>query len=52
MPEQPWSEIRAVGNILRHEYDNVDPLIIWNIVGRDLESLRISVETALARLRH
>jgi len=51
IPDQPWSEIRAVGNILGHEYDSVDPLIIWNIVSRDLESLRSSIETVLARLR-
>jgi uncharacterized protein with HEPN domain len=51
IPDQPWSEIRAVGNVLRHEYDSVDPLIIWNIADRDLESLRSSVEMALVKLQ-
>jgi uncharacterized protein with HEPN domain len=51
IPDQPWSEIRAVGNVLRHEYDSVDPLIIWNIVSRDLDSLRASIEAALEKLR-
>jgi uncharacterized protein with HEPN domain len=51
IPDQPWSEIRAIGNIIRHEYDNVDPIIIWNIVSRELDSLRSSIEAALDRLR-
>ena len=51
IPNQPWSEIRAIGNIIRHEYDNIDPVIIWNIVSRDLDSLRSSVEAALEKLR-
>lgn len=52
VPDQRWPEIRAIGNIIRHEYDSVDPQIIWNIIGGDLESLRASVERALEKLRH
>jgi uncharacterized protein with HEPN domain len=51
IPDQPWSEIRAVGNVLRHEYDSVDLLIVWNIVSRDLDSLKGSIEAALQKLR-
>ena len=47
IPGQPWSEIRAIGNIIRREYDTIDAEIIWNVVKRDLESLRSSVEIAL-----
>jgi uncharacterized protein with HEPN domain len=36
MPDQPWSQIRAVGNILRHEYDRVNPIFIWRIIDEDL----------------
>jgi uncharacterized protein with HEPN domain len=28
-PDQPWPAIRAIGNVLRHEYDAIDPAIIW-----------------------
>jgi uncharacterized protein with HEPN domain len=31
-PDIPWSDIRALGNILRHAYDQVHPEIIWKIV--------------------
>jgi uncharacterized protein with HEPN domain len=51
IPDQPWSEIRGIGNIIRHEYDSIDPLIIWNIVSRELDKLRTAVEAALEVLR-
>ncbi len=37
IPDQPWSAIRAVGNVLRHQYDSIDPPVIWNIVSADLD---------------
>lgn len=51
IPDQPWSEIRALGNIIRHEYDTIDAVIIWNIINRDLDNLKSSIETALEKLR-
>ena len=30
MPAQPWSDIRGMGNRLRHAYDRVDVTIVWN----------------------
>ncbi|MGH6674640.1 MAG: HepT-like ribonuclease domain-containing protein, partial [Xanthobacteraceae bacterium] len=29
IPDQPWLQIRAVGNVLRHEYDRANPIFIW-----------------------
>ena len=51
IPSQPWSAIRAVGNILRHEYDRIDPDVIWRIVSEDLNSLKKAVESSLNKLR-
>jgi uncharacterized protein with HEPN domain len=28
-PDVPWNEIRAIGNILRHNYQRVSDLVIW-----------------------
>lgn len=50
-PDQPWSDVRAVGNVLRHEYDAVNPAVIWHIVESDLGHLKQSVEKAIAVLR-
>lgn len=49
-PEQPWSDVRAVGNVLRHEYDAVDPAVIWQIVEKDLVPLRRAVKKAIRAL--
>ena len=27
-PDQPWSDIRALGNAIRHEYDTLDAKVI------------------------
>ena len=31
MPEQPWQKIRAFGNRLRHEYDDIREDRLWDI---------------------
>jgi uncharacterized protein with HEPN domain len=31
-PQIPWSQIMAIGNILRHEYHRVADAIVWNVV--------------------
>lgn len=49
-PGQPWSDVRAVGNVLRHEYDAVDPAVIWQIVEKDLVPVRRAVEKAIRDL--
>ncbi len=49
-PGPPWRAIRALGNVLRHAYDQVDPARIWEIATRDLTEMAVSVEEALKRL--
>ena len=51
IPSQPWSAIRAVGNVLRHDYDRVDPNVIWRIVSEDLNPLKKAVESSVNELR-
>lgn len=50
VPEQPWQQIRALGNALRHEYDSIALNQIWIIVQRDLQPLMEACEQALVRL--
>ncbi|AOO79612.1 HepT-like ribonuclease domain-containing protein [Bosea vaviloviae] len=50
-PEIAWSDVRSIGNRIRHEYWRVDPALIWSIVMDDLPALRAAVEDLLRRSR-
>jgi uncharacterized protein with HEPN domain len=39
-PDQPWNEIAGIGNLLRHQYERIDDLIMWKIATRSLPQLR------------
>ncbi len=51
MPDQPWRDIRGMGNRLRHAYDRVDVDIIWNTANVRLPELATAARQALAQLR-
>lgn len=48
-PDQPWPAIRALGNILRYQYDEVSATAVWAIVQDDLPRLKQSIDAALVR---
>lgn len=50
LPNQPWREIRALGNRLRHNYDEVGCDRIWEIVVDDLPSLLRDATMAAEKL--
>jgi uncharacterized protein with HEPN domain len=41
--DQPWPEIAAIGNLLRHDYERVDDFIMWKIAMQSLPGLRSAV---------
>ena len=43
----PWTQIAAIGNILRHEYQRVEPRIVWNIAHEHLPRLEAAVRNLL-----
>jgi uncharacterized protein with HEPN domain len=43
-PEIPWRNIKVIGNLIRHEYEHVDPAIIWEIATIHLGPLADAVE--------
>jgi uncharacterized protein with HEPN domain len=49
-PEIPWAQIVSFGNLLRHEYRDVNPTIVWKIVHEDLPKLKTAAEEMLAKL--
>ena len=50
VPNQPWSDIRGMGNRLRHAYDRINLDILWNTVQDSLPSLKADAEQALKNL--
>lgn len=50
LPGHPWRQIRDLGNILRHAYDNVDEEIVWSIVRERLPALITDAGDAAAQL--
>lgn len=39
-PGIPWNQVIGLRNILVHDYDNVSPDIVWDVVSNDLPELR------------
>jgi uncharacterized protein with HEPN domain len=38
-PHIPWPKIKAIGNVLRHEYHRIAPKIIWDVVTSEIGAL-------------
>ena len=49
-PDARWRDVRAIGNILRHRYDEIVHRIIWDSVKNKLPDLRASAAVELERL--
>jgi uncharacterized protein with HEPN domain len=47
-PGVPWKNVRGIGNWIRHQYDKIDPAVVWETVKKDLPALKSAVQTALA----
>jgi uncharacterized protein with HEPN domain len=47
----PWPQVRAIANVLRHEYDRIDMDIVWDTIrAGDLDTLTVAVERELELL--
>jgi uncharacterized protein with HEPN domain len=42
-PDQPWRDIRGIGNQLRHAYERIDIETIWNAMTDDLVPLKAAI---------
>ena len=52
-PEVPWQKVAGLGNVLRHDYENVAAPVLWKLAQADLPALekvcREELATELAR---
>jgi uncharacterized protein with HEPN domain len=46
-PHIPWRKVADIGNVLRHEYDDVADAEVWRIVVDDLSALKSAVQSML-----
>lgn len=51
MPDQPWGDIRGMGNRLRHGYDRINLDVVWDTVRERLPALEADAGRALEHLR-
>ena len=47
-PAIPWQSIRAIGNVLRHDYFGLSDDIIWRVVTDELPRLGAALEAILS----
>jgi uncharacterized protein with HEPN domain len=48
-PTEPWGQIKAIGNRIRHEYFRLDDAILWEIMTTDTHALKTVLEAMLNR---
>ena len=50
-PDIPWRRIADIGNVFRHQYDDVAPTLVWAVVATGLTPLRTAVRTLYAEAK-
>jgi uncharacterized protein with HEPN domain len=51
-PGVEWHAIKGMANILRHEYQRVEPQVLWRVVTDSLPRLASVIETMILEVEH
>jgi uncharacterized protein with HEPN domain len=49
-PEIDWRALAGLGNVYRHDYDAIDPQLVWQSIKQRLDPLQRVVEQQLREL--
>ncbi len=47
-PEVEWHAVRAMANIIRHEYERVETEVLWRVVTENLPKLALVIDRMIA----
>ena len=47
-----WAAIAGIGNVLRHDYHQGHPTVLWETCSKDLEPLQLALGRMLKELAH
>ncbi|MDP3684910.1 MAG: DUF86 domain-containing protein [Ignavibacteria bacterium] len=47
-PSIPWREMKGMRNLLIHEYDEIDPEIVWKTAKEDISSLVVQLSKIIS----
>ncbi len=46
--ESPWQKVAGIGNVLRHNYENIAAAVLWKLAQADLPTLEKACRSELA----
>jgi uncharacterized protein with HEPN domain len=49
-PAVPWRRIVGIGNVIRHDYDEIDDRVMWDTATEKLLPLKEAVESMLRKV--
>jgi uncharacterized protein with HEPN domain len=47
-PEIPWRKVAGIGNVLRHDYENIAAPVMWKLAREDLDALEQACRAEIA----
>jgi uncharacterized protein with HEPN domain len=50
-PAVPWRLVVGIGNVIRHDYDEIDDLVMWETATQKLPPLKAAVENMLRAIQ-
>ena len=50
-PHIPWQKVAGIGNVLRHNYENIAAAVMWKLAHDDLDALEAACRTEFEAIK-